>query len=178
MTDPGRPFDLDERSVVPAATASDLGHENPGDHGEHDGGDRRDQADHDHGGEAVLEDAAGGVGGHGATVPTATLGPGDFPTSSIDLDRADPFSLDPLLDIAAVVELAAGIEHERRTYARCIARAHDLRVLAAMEDERREEAFGNLAMFGRSPFVPEWRHHIPPPDPASCAAFAALVEVA
>lgn len=122
MTDPGRPFDLDERSVVPAATASDLGHENPGDHGEHDGGDRRDQADHDHGGEAVLEDAAGGVGGHGATVPTATLGPGDFPTSS--------------------------------------------------------EAFGNLALFGRSPFVPEWRHHIPPPDPASCAAFAALVEVA
>ena len=82
-SDQGRPFDLDEWSVVPAAPPTDLSHEDPSDHGEQDGGDRHDQADDDHGGEAVLEDAAGRVGVHGTTVSTATLGPGDFPTSSI-----------------------------------------------------------------------------------------------
>lgn len=82
-TDRGRPFDAEDDSVVPAATPADLGHDDASDHGEHDGGDRHDQADDDHGGEAVLEDAAGGVGVHGTTVPTATLGPGDFPASSI-----------------------------------------------------------------------------------------------
>jgi len=166
--DVGRPFD-DKGSVAPAASSPDLGHEHPG---EDDGGDRHDQADHDDGGEAALEDGAGRVGFHAGTLPMSTLGPDDFPLSSM----GDPFSGE-LWDIAAIMELAAGIEHERRVYARCLARAADLRGLLSCEEERREEAFGNLAMFGRSPFVEEWKHHIPPPDPASCAAFAALLEV-
>lgn len=102
---------------------------------------------------------------HDGTVPsdqpTATIGPGDY---------RDPFATD-----AQIVELAAGIEHERRVYARALARIHDLRELLAMEEERRLEAFALLARFGRSPFVAEWVHHVPPSDPASCAAFADLV---
>lgn len=93
MTDPGRPFDDREAEVngavnftqrdarqvrndsVAAATPADLSHDHPSD--------RHDQADDHHGGEPVLEYGAGGVGVHGTTVPTATLGPGDFPASSI-----------------------------------------------------------------------------------------------
>lgn len=77
-----------------------------------------------------------------------------------------------------LIELAAGIEHERQTYRRCVEREHDLRAQLREVEDRRLEAFGNLALFGRSPFVPEFVHHRPPSDPASDAAFAQLGEVA
>lgn len=96
-----------------------------------------------------------------ADTPSApTLGPGDR------------FDLGPL---SVVLEIAAGIEHERQTYRRCVERESDLRDEIDRTADRRLEAFGNLAVFGRSPFVAEWVHHVPTPDAATCEAFARLV---
>lgn len=95
---------------------------------------------------------------------------------AIDLDDTEDDDTEP--STAELLELAAGIEHERQVYRRCVALEHDLREQLQRIEDRRLDAFGNLAVFGRSPFVPEWMHHLPPSDPATDEAFARLVVAA
>jgi hypothetical protein len=82
---------------------------------------------------------------------------------------------DEAAQVAAWIEVAAGIEHERREYLRCVDRIDAALREVDLLTDRRLEAFGNLSLFGRSPFVPEWQHHLPPSDPATNAAWDALV---
>jgi hypothetical protein len=61
-------------------------------------------------------------------------------------------------DEASAAQVAAEVEHHRQRYRRAVEREHTLRVELAEVIADRLDAFGELAVLDRSPFVPEGEH--------------------
>jgi hypothetical protein len=60
--------------------------------------------------------------------------------------------------ISPTAEVSSEIEHQRARYRRAVEREHTLRVELAEVIADRLDAFGELAVLDRSPFVPEGEH--------------------